>query len=428
MNATILPARSLRGQVRVPGDKSISHRAVILGALAAGKTEINGFLFGEDCLSTIGVIRALGVQVTTEEQRVIVRSKGMDALAEPGDVLDAGNSGTTMRLMAGILSGCPFFSVLTGDDSLRRRPMGRVIKPLTAMGARITGRDGNSLAPLAIRGGGLQAMEYRTPVASAQVKSAVLLAGLFTGGVTTVIEPALSRDHTERMLNYFGARVEIDGPQVSVWGKPDLTGKKITVPGDISSAMFFIAAGITVPEAELELLNVGMNPTRTGSLAVLRDMGADITIQNHREVNGEPVADLKVRGSRLSGVEIGGDIIPKLIDEIPALAVVAALAMGETVVRDAAELRHKESDRIDAVVSLLEGLGADITERPDGFIIRGGRQLQGAPCESHGDHRMAMAAAVAGLSARGATTIHGAECVDISYPGFFDTLNSITVK
>jgi len=428
LNATILPARSLRGQVRIPGDKSISHRAVMLGALATGETEIEHFLFGEDCFSTIGVVRALGVQVTTEEKRVIVRSGGMDELAEPGNVLDAGNSGTTMRLMAGILSGCPFFSVLTGDDSLRRRPMGRVIKPLTAMGARITARSGNSLAPLAIRGGGLQAMEYRTPVASAQVKSAVLLAGLLTEGVTTVIEPARSRDHTERMLKYFGARVEVDGPRVSIWGKPDLTGKKITVPGDISSAMFFIAAGITVPGAELDLLNVGINPTRTGALEILRDMGADIAVHNQREVNGEPVADFKVRGSRLSGTEIGGDIIPKLIDEIPVLAVVAALAEGKTVVRDAAELRHKESDRITAVVRLLGGLGADVSERPDGFIVQGGRQLQGASCDSCGDHRMAMAAAVAGLSARGATTINGAECVDISYPGFFDTLNSITVK
>lgn len=428
MNTTILPAGALHGQVQVPGDKSISHRAVMLGALARGETEIDHFLFGEDCLSTIGVIRALGVQVTTEERRVIVRSEGMNALTEPDDVLDAGNSGTTMRLITGVLSGCSFFSVLTGDGSLRRRPMGRIIKPLTAMGACITARDANSLAPLAIRGGSLQAVEYRTPVASAQVKSAVLLAGLFTEGVTTVIEPAGSRDHTERMLKYFGARVEVDGTRVSVYGKPDLTGKRITVPGDISSAMFFIAAGITVPGSELDILNVGFNPTRTGALEILKDMGADIEVQNQREVNGEPVADLKVRGSRLGGTEIGGDIIPKLIDELPVLAVVAALARGTTVVRDAAELRHKESDRITAVVRLLEGLGADISERPDGFIVRGGRKLNGASCDSYGDHRMAMAAAVAGLSARGKTTINGAECVDISYPGFFDTLNNITVK
>jgi len=428
LNAAILPTKSLGGQVRIPSDKSISHRAVMLGAVAAGDTKIENFLFGEDCLSTIKVLRALGVQVTVAEQTVLVRSGGMDKLAEPENILDAGNSGTTMRLMAGLLSGCNFFSVLTGDDSLRRRPMGRIITPLTAMGAHVSARAGNSLAPLAIRGGGLRAMEYRTPVASAQVKSAVLLAGLFASGMTTVIEPACSRDHTERMLKYFGARVEVDGPRVSIWGKPNLTGKTITVPGDISSAMFFIAAGITAPEAELELLNVGVNPTRTGALDVLRNMGANITLHNQREISGEPVADLKVRGSRLSGTEIGGEIIPKLIDELPVLAVVAALAEGRTVVRDAAELRHKESDRITAVVRLLTGLGADITERPDGFIIQGGRQLQGTSCESYGDHRIAMAAAVAGLSAQGTTTVKGAECVDISYPGFFDTLNSITKK
>ncbi|HBX24328.1 MAG TPA: 3-phosphoshikimate 1-carboxyvinyltransferase [Desulfotomaculum sp.] len=428
MEVTILPTKELRGQVRVPGDKSISHRAVMLGALACGETEIDHFLFGADCLSTIEIIRALGVQVFTEKNRVVVRSGGMDALLEPENMLDAGNSGTTMRLMAGVLSGCPFFSVLTGDNSLRQRPMGRVIKPLTAMGARITARKGNSLAPLAIQGGKLQAMEYCSPVASAQVKSAVMLAGLFTAGVTTVIEPARSRDHTERMLKYFGARVEVDGQRVSIWGRPNLTGKKITIPGDISSAMFFIAAGITVPGAKLDILNVGINPTRTGALAILKDMGADITLHNRREVNGEPVADLKVRGSQLKGTVIGGEIIPKLIDEIPVLAVVAALAEGETVVRDAAELRHKESDRITAVVRLLGALGADVSESPDGFVVRGGRQLKGAPCDSFGDHRMAMAAAVAGLSAHGSTTINGAECVDVSFPDFFDTLNGIIVK
>ena len=428
MEVTILPAKGLRGQVRVPGDKSISHRAVMLGALARGETEIEHFLFGEDCLSTIGIIRALGVQVITENNRVVVRSGGMDALQEPENILDAGNSGTTIRLMAGVLSGCPFFSVLTGDNSLRQRPMGRVIKPLTAMGARITARKGNSKAPLAIQGGILKAMEYYSPVASAQVKSAVMLAGLLTEGVTTVIEPARSRDHTERMLKYFGARVEVDEQRVSIWGRPDLTGKRITIPGDISSAMFFIAAGITVPGAELEILNVGINPTRAGALEILKDMGADITLQNRREVNCEPVADLHVRGSLLKGTHIGGEIIPKLIDEIPVLAVVAAQAKGETVVRDAAELRHKESDRITAVVRLLGSLGADVIERPDGFVVRGGRQLKGAPCDSFGDHRMAMAAAVAGLSACGPTTISGAECVDISYPYFFDTLNGIIAK
>lgn len=428
MDVTVKPARALRGTVRVPGDKSISHRAVMLGALALGKTEIDNFLFGADCLSTIGIARALGVEVITGDGRVIVNSGGLEALQEPDNVLDAGNSGTTMRLMAGVLSGCPFFSVLTGDDSLRRRPMGRVINPLTSMGARIAGRRGNSCAPLAISGGGLNAIEYCSPVASAQVKSAVMLAGLFARGRTTVIEPARSRDHTERMLGFFGARVEVDGLRVSVWGEPDLRGKKITVPGDISSAMFFIAAGVTVPGSQIELVNVGINPTRTGALEVLGEMGADITLSNRREVNGEPVADLLVRGSDLTGTTMEGAIIPKLIDEIPVLAVVAALARGETVVRDAAELRHKESDRITAVVRMLSALGADVNERPDGFVVRGGKQLQGAPCDSYGDHRMAMAAAVAGLSARGETVVRGAECVGISYPNFFDTLNALNVK
>lgn len=428
MDVTVRPAQTLRGRVRVPGDKSISHRSVMLGALARGETEIDNFLFGEDCLSTIGIARAIGAEVITEVNRVVVRSGGMEALREPDNVLNAGNSGTTMRLMAGVLAGCPFFSVLTGDGSLRRRPMERVIKPLTAMGARITGRIGNSCAPLAIRGGGLKAVEYRAPVASAQVKSAIMLAGLFAVGRTTVIEPARSRDHTERMLRFFGARVEVDGQRVSVWGRPDMQGKKIIVPGDISSAMFFIAAGITVPEAELEILNVGVNPTRTGALEVLQRMGADITLFNKKEVSGEPVADLRVRGSSLTGTEIAGAVIPKLIDELPVLAVVAALAKGETVVRDAEELRYKESDRIAAVVGMLQVLGADIRELPDGFVVRGGRSLKGAVCDSYGDHRMAMAAAVAGLSARGETVVRGAECVSISYPGFFDTLNGIIVQ
>ena len=419
------PAQKLRGEVRVPGDKSVSHRSVILGALADGETEIENFLFGQDCLSTIGVIRALGVEVTRRDGKLAVRGGGMDALREPENVLDAGNSGTTMRLMAGVLSGCPFFSVLTGDASLRRRPMGRVIKPLSAMGAHITGRRENSSSPLAIRGGKLRAIDYVLPVASAQVKSAVLLAGLFTGGVTTVIEPAQSRDHTERMLSFFGARVEVEGMRVSVSGRPGMTGRHVTVPGDISSAMFFITAGATVPGSELFIPNVGVNPTRTGALRVLAGMGADIDLLNQREISGEPVADIMVRGGGLSGTEISGDIIPALIDEIPVLAVAAALAEGETVVRDAAELRHKETDRITAVVEMLSALGADVRETPDGFVIRGGRPLSGAICESFGDHRMAMAAAVAGLSARGETTVQDARCVDVSYPGFFNTLNGI---
>lgn len=425
MEARIRPVKTLHGEVRVPGDKSISHRAVMFGALARGETTIENFLFGEDCLSTVRLVRALGVEVSLEDGRAVVQSGGMDALQEPADVLDAGNSGTTMRLMAGILAGCPFFSVITGDASLRGRPMGRVIKPLAAMGARITGRRDNTCAPLAIRGGGLRAVEYMSPVASAQVKSAVLLAGLFCEGRTVVIEPARSRDHTERLLRHLGARVEMEGERVAVWGRPVLQATKITVPGDISSAMFFLVAGLVVPEAEIYLPGTGVNPTRTGALHILKQMGADIVFMNEREVNGEPVADIRVRSSRLTGTEIGGDIIPHLIDEIPVLAVAAALAEGETVVRDAGELRHKETDRIAAVVDLLGRMGANIEERADGFVIRGVRQLHGAAIDSRGDHRIAMAAAVAGLVAGGETVIRGAECASISYPSFFDTLNRL---
>lgn len=428
MEVTIKPVRTLRGEVRVPGDKSISHRAVMLGALANGETEIENFLFGADCLSTIHVMRTLGVQITIADKRVVVQGRGLKGLQEPDDVLDAGNSGTTMRLVAGILAGCPFFSVLTGDGSLRRRPMKRVIRPLTDMGAQIAARAGGAYAPLAIKGGGLRAVEYKSPVGSAQVKSAILLAGLFADGPTTVIEPVQSRDHTERMLRFFGARVEVAGTRVTVWGKPDLWGQKITVPGDISSAMFFLVAGATVPGADMVIRNVGVNPTRTGALDVLTTMGAGVELLNPKEINGEPVADIRVRGSRLTGTEISGAIIPYLIDELPVLAVAAAVAEGETVVRDAAELRHKETDRIAAVVQMLRGMDVDIEERPDGFIVRGGRRLKGAVCDSYGDHRIAMTAAVAGLTAYGETTVTNAECVKISYPNFYDTLNSISVS
>lgn len=428
MEVTVKSAHALRGDVQVPGDKSISHRAVMLGALADGETEIDNFLFGEDCLSTIRIVQSLGVAVNAEKDRVMVRGGGLGALREPDDVLDAGNSGTTMRLMAGILAGCPFFSVLTGDASLRCRPMQRVMQPLSTMGARITARGGNAYAPMAIAGGGLCATTYRSPVASAQVKSAVLLAGLFANGTTTVIEPARSRDHTERLLGYFGARVEVEDKQVTVWGKPNLLGRKVIVPGDISSAVFLLVAGATIPGSELVVRNVGINPTRAGALDVLMKMGADLKIINERQISGEPVGDVRVRGGRLIGTTISGAIIPYLIDELPALAVAAALAEGETVVRDAAELRYKETDRITAVVKLLGGMGADIAELKDGFVIQGGRLLQGTVCDSFGDHRLAMAAAVAGLAARGITKIKAAECVNISYPTFFDTLNSISVQ
>lgn len=430
MDLRVKPARALRGTVAVPGDKSISHRAVMLGALAEGDTVIENFLPGEDCLSTIDCFRKLGVEITgPEEGAVRVRGCGLHGLAEPGDVLDAGNSGTTMRLMLGILAGQPFFSVITGDSSLRRRPMARVIGPLGLMGARIEGRQNGNLAPLAVRGGGLKPINFISPVASAQVKSAVLLAGLFTEGETAVTEPHRSRDHSERMLRHFGAEVEVSGSTVRVKGCPRLAGRKVAVPGDISSAAFLMVAASAVPGSDLTLTGVGVNPTRNGIIEVLVSMGAGIEMLNPREEGGEPVADIRVRyNGRLSGASVGGEMIPRLIDEVPALAVAAALAAGDTEIRDAAELKVKESNRIATVAGLLAGFGAAVEELPDGLLVRGGRPLRGCTCESHGDHRIAMAAAVAGLLAGGETVVRGAECIDVSFPGFPHVLKNIRVE
>jgi len=425
MEVVLNPVQSLRGIVYPPGDKSISHRAVMIGALAQGETEIDNFLYGEDCLSTIKVLRALGVQLDTEDKRVIVHGVGLHGLKAPNDILDAGNSGTTMRLMAGILSGCNFFSVLTGDSSLRRRPMKRLIKPLTEMGAVILARDG-SYGPLAISGGGLKGITYRTTVASAQVKSAILLAGLLADGETRVIEPESTRDHTERMLNYFGAQVDIEDKQITLHREPKLSGRRIEIPGDISAAAFLLVAGAIVPNSKLLLRNVGINNTRGGVLRVLKEMGANIDIINERQMNSEPVADIQVSSSALCGTTISGALIPNLIDELPALAIAASIAQGVTVVKNAAELRVKESDRISAIVNLLRGMGVDTTEQEDGYIIRGGQPLKGTEYDSQGDHRMAMAAAIAALVAEGNVTIKTAECVKISFPGFFDVLKYLT--
>ncbi len=424
------PVRSLRGIVNVPGDKSISHRAVMLGALAEGDTRIEHFLAGEDCLATVRCFQELGVQFTgpTEEDALIVHGRGPEALREPADVLNAANSGTTMRLLAGILAGLPFFSVLSGDQSLRRRPMRRITGPLQEMGAGIWGRRGGEFAPLAIRGGGLQGIHYRLPVASAQVKSALLLAGLFARGETTVVEPAPSRDHTERLLKYFGAEIKITGNTISIPGGQRLSGRPVKIPGDISAAAFFLVAGALTPDSELFIPGVGVNPTRTGILDVLRQMGADLEELNRREINGEPVADLRVRSSPLKGTVIAGELIPRLIDEIPVLAVAAAVAEGETVIRDAAELKVKESDRLAVLAAELRKFNADLEELPDGLIIRGRRPLQGAVCHSFGDHRMAMALTVAGLTARGRTVVKDAGCVAVSFPRFYDVLNSLREK
>ncbi|HIK11229.1 MAG TPA: 3-phosphoshikimate 1-carboxyvinyltransferase [Oscillatoriaceae cyanobacterium M33_DOE_052] len=420
---------SLRGTIRVPGDKSISHRALMLGAIASGETEIQGLLLGEDPRSTASCFRALGADISElNEQLVKVRGLGVGGLIEPATVLDAGNSGTTLRLMLGILASQPgMFFTVTGDKSLRSRPMSRVVKPLQQMGAQIWGRQDGSLAPLAILGQKLQPIHYPSPIASAQVKSCILLAGLMTEGKTTVTEPSLSRDHSERMLKAFGAQIEVnpDTHSVTVTGPAQLRGQKVVVPGDISSAAFWLVAGAIVPDADLTVENVGINPTRTGILEVLQMMDADIEILEQHSVAGEPVASLRVRHSQLKATTIAGDIIPRLIDEIPILAVAAAFAKGTTVVKDAAELRVKESDRLQVMAAQLNRMGAKVTELPDGLEIIGGTPLHGAEVDSHDDHRCAMSLAIAALRASDTTTIRRAAAAAISYPDFTPTLVQI---
>lgn len=423
---TVRKAGALQGALHVPGDKSISHRAVMFGAISAGTTEITGFLPGADCKSTIRCFRSLGVEIEERApDHVIVHGRGLDGLQEPGDVLDVGNSGTTIRLLSGLLAGQPFFSVLTGDASIRRRPMDRVAIPLRQMGARISGRQNGRLAPLAIGGTALQPIHYRSPVASAQVKSSILLAGLTCAGETSVTEPAQSRDHTERMLRGFGAEVRVEGLTAAVRGRPRLTGRPVAVPGDISSAAFFLVAASIVPGSEVLIQGVGVNPTRTGVLDALLAMGARIERLNPRDAAGEPVADLLVRGADLRATTIAGELIPRLVDEIPVLAVAACFAAGTTVIRNAEELRVKESDRIACMVAELRKLGARVEELPDGMVIEGGHPLRGAAVQSHDDHRMAMALAVAGLAADGEVQISGAGAVDVSFPGFADVLDSL---
>lgn len=422
----IIRSKGLRGTVTVPGDKSISHRAVMMGSIAEGETLIKNFLTGEDCLSTMKCFKDLGVEFKGPHNgEVLVRGRGPGGLREPENILDAGNSGTTMRLITGILSGQPFFSVITGDESLKSRPMGRVAVPLRQMGATIMGRRENTLAPLAIRGGRLKAIDYASPVASAQVKSSILLAGLYAEGVTSVTEPLKSRDHTERMMKYFGAGIEVDGNRVKVQGGSVLRGGEITVPGDISSAAFLMVAASVVPDSDITIKNVGTNPTRDGIISALRQMGADIEMLESREMNGEPVSDIRVRSAGLKGTTIKGELIPRMIDEVPVLAVAASVAEGETVVRDASELKVKESNRIAAIVDELKKFGVDIEELPDGFIVKPGNRLKGATVDSRRDHRIAMAMTVAGLISEGQTVINGSDCVNISFPGFYDVLKSM---
>ncbi len=420
---------SLHGRIRVPGDKSISHRALMLGAIASGETHIQGLLLGEDPRSTASCFQALGAEISElNTELVTVKGIGLGQLQEPLDVLNAGNSGTTLRLMLGILAAHPgrFFAV-TGDSSLRSRPMSRVVKPLQQMGAQIWGRKDNSLAPLAIQGRSLKPIHYHSPIASAQVKSCILLAGLTTEGETTVTEPALSRDHSERMLQAFGAKlsVDLDTRSVTVTGPAQLQGQTVIVPGDISSAAFWLVAAAIVPDSELIIENVGVNPTRTGILEALSMMNADVQLENQRIVAGEPVADLRVRSSQLKSCTIAGDLIPRLIDEIPILAVAAVFAQGTTVIRDAEELRVKESDRIAVMANQLQRMGAKVTELPDGLEIVGGTPLTGTDVDSHTDHRIAMSLAIAALNSTGTTTINRAEAAAISYPDFVPTLEQV---
>jgi len=419
---------SIRGQIQVPGDKSISHRALMLGAIAEGETQIEGLLLGEDPLSTAACFRAMGAVISDlNTKRVMVQGIGLGQLQEPVTILDAGNSGTTMRLMLGLLASQPqrFFTV-TGDASLRSRPMKRVIQPLQQMGAEIWCRSGG-YAPLAIQGQALKPIHFQSPIASAQVKSCILLAGLLTPGQTTVTEPALSRDHSERMLRAFGADLTVDPEtcSVTVTGGATLRGQTVIVPGDISSAAFWLVAGAILPDSELLIQNVGVNPTRTGILEALARMEAEITLENQRLVAGEPVADLRVRSSHLKACEIGGDLIPRLIDEIPILAVAATQAVGKTVIRDAAELRVKESDRLAVMAAQLNRMGAQVSELPDGLEIIGGTALQGAEVDSYTDHRIAMSLAIAALKANGQTVIGRAEAAAVSYPDFAPILQQL---
>lgn len=422
----ITQSSALRGEITVPGDKSISHRSIMLGSLAKGMTVVRGFLHGEDNHSTLRAFLSMGIEIKEEQNGVLaIVGKGLSGLKEPGDVLDCGNSGTTIRLMSGLLAGQKFFSVVTGDRYLRKRPMKRVVTPLTMMGARIWGRGGGDLAPLAFQGGELTPIDYASPIASAQVKSAILLAGLSCDGVTTVREPHLSRDHSERMLSFFGADIRPFEGGVSLVGRPQLEGREVVVPGDISSAAFFIVAALIVPGSELLIRNVGVNPTRSGVIDILRSMGGQIELLDERIVSGEPVADLLVRASSLHGIEVGGAVVPRAIDEFPVISVAAACADGKTIIRDAQELRVKETDRIAAMVTELSKLGANLEATADGMIIQGGSELHGAAVDSFGDHRIAMSCAIAALQAGSAVTIHDTGCTATSFPDFWEMLDRV---
>lgn len=415
----------LNGEINIPGDKSISHRSIMFGAISEGTTTVTNFLTGDDCLSTISCFQKLGVEIIVEEEKVTIHGNGLEGLKEPSEVLDVGNSGTTIRLMLGILAGRPFLSTIMGDTSIGKRPMTRVTKPLKEFGAIIDGRNSGEYTPITVRGGNLKGIEYVLPVASAQVKSSILFAGLQAEGRTTIIEPSKTRDHTERMIGHFGGEVEVDGLTVSVTGGQTLKGTEVHVPGDISSAAFFLVAGAIVPNSEITLRNVGLNPTRTGIIDVMQEMGADIQMVNEQTDAFEPVCDISIRTSSLKGMTIAGDMIPRLIDEIPVIALLATQAEGVTVIKDAEELKVKETNRIDTVVEELTKLGARIEATDDGMIIYGKSTLSGGTVSSHGDHRIGMMLAIAGLICQDETNLENQEAISVSYPNFFTHLESL---
>jgi len=420
-------AKRLKGEFSPPPDKSLSHRAVIFSSLSKGKSIIRNFLKAEDPVSTMNAFRALGVEIDDKGDHIIVNGRGIHGLNEPLNVIDCGNSGTTIRLLSGVLAGNPFFSVLTGDESLRSRPMGRVIIPLKQMGAEIMARAENKYPPLAIQGRQLHRIKYTLPVASAQLKSAILLAGLYADGETEITEPAKSRDHTERMLPAFGAEILVDGLSVRIKGGTELHGMEVQVPGDFSSAAFFIVGALLIKDSEILIRDVGINPTRTGLIGILREMGANIEIRSMKDSTGEPIADIYCKsGTELKAVEITGEKIPALIDEFPILCVAATQASGTTIIRGAEELRIKESDRIRSMATELKKMGAEIEEFKDGLRITGRTELRGATLESYGDHRIAMALSVAAVIAEGKSIIQGVSSVNISFPGFFEILRRLT--
>ncbi|MDD5434638.1 MAG: 3-phosphoshikimate 1-carboxyvinyltransferase [Nitrospira sp.] len=421
----IKPVKRLSGEIFVQGDKSISHRAVIFGSIAKGITRVTNFLTSDDCMRTMRAFEAMGVKIHAEEETVEIHGNGPDGLTEPADVMDMGNSGTSARLLCGLLSGQPFFSVMTGDSSLRRRPMKRVIEPLKMMGADILGRKGGEYLPLAVRGSKLKGISYSLPVPSAQIKSAILLAGLFAEGKTSVIENIQSRDHTELMMESFGINLVKDGSTIMIEGGQIPYAKDISVPGDISAAAFFLVGASILDGSDIVIRDVGINPTRTGIIDILRDMGASVEIFNMRNLGKEPVGDIRVKSAALHGTEIKGDMIPRCVDELPVISIAAAMAEGETFIRDAAELRVKESDRITVMAGCLASLGVEVETYNDGMRIKGTGRLKGTLSNSHGDHRIAMSMAIAGLTADGETVIEDTECINTSFPRFEETLREL---